>query len=273
MPLIIHVATVLIVAVSTVAAAGQQAERTFEVVSIKRSAADARGASVGVQPGGRFVMVNASILALIGSAYPTDTSEHLGVPDWLNTERYDVTAVAPPGTTRDDIEPMLRGLLAERFKFKAHYETTERPTYDLVLARADGQLPAGLRKVDVDCEARRAASVRGEKVPELPRLANGLMPCSMNMNGADFMTIRSGGMTLANLARSIQGLVGRVIVDKTGLSGVYEFALSFTSNPQPNSDQPSVFTALQEQLGLKLESSRGPVRVLAIDHIERPTEN
>ena len=167
----------------------------------------------------------------------------------------------------------MRALLAERFNFKGHYESREQPIYELVLARPSQPLPSALRKVDVDCEARRAAGIRGEKLPELPRLSNGQLPCSMSMNGGDFLKITSGGMTMANLGRSIQSLAGRIILDKTGLEGSYEFTLSFTQNPGPNSEHIDVFTALQEQLGLKLESARGPVRMLVIDHIDRPTEN
>jgi uncharacterized protein (TIGR03435 family) len=247
---------------------------TFEVVSIKRSVPDAAaGSSIGIQPGGRFVMVNGHIAELISTAYPADVSEFIGAPDWVNTDRYDITAVAPAGTARGDVEPMLRSVLAERFKFQGHYETRERPIYELVLARSGDQTPAGLRRIDIDCEGRRNARVRGETVPELPRLPNGLTPCSMSMNGGDALEITSGGMTMSDLGRSIQGLVGRVVVDKTGMKGHYVFTLTFASAPRPDSDHVDAFTALQEQLGLKLESGRGNVRMLAIDHIERPTEN
>ena len=262
------------VACMAAVAAAQEPARTFEVVSIKRSVPDAQtGSSIGIQPGGRFVMVNGRIAGLIGTAYPTDVSEYIGAPEWINVDRYDVTAAAPPGTSRADIEPMMRALLAERFNFKGHYETREQPVYELVLARPSEPLLPTLRKVDVDCEARRAAGVRGEKLPELPRLSNGQTPCSMSMNGSDFLKITSGGMTMASFGRSIQSLAGRVIVDKTGLEGRYEFTLSFTQNPGPNSEHVDVFTALREQVGLELRAARGPVRMLVIDHIDRPTEN
>ena len=259
---------------AAVAAAAQEPARTFDVVSIKRSVPDTRtGSSIGIQPGGRFVMVNGRIAGLISTAYPTDVSEYIGAPDWITVDRYDVTAVAPPGTTRADIEPMMRALLAERFNFKGRYETRQEPVYELVLARPSMPLPSALRRVDVDCDARREAGVRGEKLPELPRLSNGQLPCSMSMNGSDFLKITSGGMTMANFGRSIQSLAGRVILDRTGLEGSYEFTVSFTQNPGPNSEHVDVFTALREQLGLELRGARGPVRMLVIDHIDRPTEN
>lgn len=266
-------AAIAVMASTLAGAAAQEPARTFEVVSIRRSSPDSSGASVGIQPGGRFVLRNASLVGLLGTAYPTDVSEYPGAPDWVMNERYDLQAVAPPGTTRAEIEPMLRALLAERFDFKGHYESPERPIYHLVLARPARGPSAALKRVDVDCDGRRAASTRGDKVPELPRRPNGAVPCGYNMNGGDSLRISSGGMTMATLARSIQGHTERVVVDRTGLDGAYEFALEFASKPGPNSDHVDVFTALQEQLGLKLESARGPVRVLVIDHIERPTEN
>jgi uncharacterized protein (TIGR03435 family) len=248
----------------------QSAERAFEVVSIKRNTSNPPGASIGIRPGGQFVMVNMEIRALIGSAYPTDTSEYIGAPDWVLTERYDITAKAPENTASEDMQPMFQALLAERFEFKGHYETREQPIYELVLARADGRLGPELKKLEVDCAARRAARLRGDAPPELPARPNGVQPCGMRAGGGQIV---SGGMPMANFVRSIQGGTGRVIVDKTGLTGDYEFTLTYTSNPGPDSDRPSIFTALQEQLGLKLESARGPVRVFVIDHIERPTED
>jgi uncharacterized protein (TIGR03435 family) len=246
-----------------------QQPKAFEVVSIKRNTSGDNRARVGAPPG-RFEMVNMPIRTLITSAYPADTSEFEGGPSWLATDAYDVAAKMPEGSTRADLEPMLQTLLAERFMFKGHYETREAPIYHLVLARSDGTLGPGVTKLDVDCAARTAARARGETVPELPRLPNGMLPCSMSMGGGE---LSSGGMTMARLAGSIQGSTGRVLVDKTGLTGDYAFTLRYTSNPGPDSAQPSIFTALQEQLGLRLESARGPVRHFVVDRIERPTED
>ena len=267
-------AVILIAAVvAAQAAAAQQPGPSFEVVSIKRSLSEDTGWRVGAQPGSRWVLVNAAILALVSAAYPADTSEYIGGPEWLRTERYDLTAVAPPGTTTAQMEPMLRALLAERFRFKGHYEMVERPVYHLVLARAGGTPSAGMQRVDLDCEARRNANVRGEKPPELPRRANGQPPCAYSMRYNDSAQILSGGITMATLARTLQGPSGRVVADKTGLDGYYEFTLSFTENPAPDTNLPDVFTALQEQLGLRLAPASGSVRVFVIDEIERPTGN
>ena len=262
-----------VVALSVGVVTAQQAPRAFEVVSIRRSTNPDTDWSSGARPGGRWVLINGGILRIIRLAYPAESSEYVGGPEWLRSERYDVTAVGPPGTTRADLEPMLRTLLTERFNFKGHYETPDRPVYDLVLARGDGKLPPGLRRIDIDCEARRDASVRGEKPPETPRPANGAAPCSIQMSYADGARIRSGGQTMAEFGQVLSGLAGRVVRERTGLAGYYEFDMRFTTNPQTDGNDPALFTALQEQLGLKLESARGPVRVFVIDQIERPTEN
>ena len=271
MPLRRALVLAIVIALAESGRAGEQlGAATFEVVSIKRNTENPPRASIGIRPGGQFVMVNMEIRALISSAYPTDTSEYIGAPDWVLTERYDVTAKAPEGTAREDMQPMFQALLAERFKFKGHYETREEPIFALVLAREDGRLGPEIQKIDVDCATRTAAARRGEPVQPLSTLPNGVLPCSMKAGGGQIV---SGGMTMAGLGRSIQGGTGRVIVDRTGLDGNYAFTLTYTSNPQPDSDRPSIFTALQEQLGLKLESARGPVRVFVIEHIERPTKD
>jgi uncharacterized protein (TIGR03435 family) len=266
---------VLIALVGLVMQPGTAAQTApaFDVVSIKRGSPDATGASVGTPPG-RFVMVNMDVGPLIGTAYgdDVDTSDYIGLPGWAMTERYDIEARAPAGAQPADIRPMMRTLLAERFAFKAHVERREQPVYQLLRANPGGPLPPGLEKVDVDCEALREARRRGEK-PELKPLASGLFPCDMSMRGGGGMEIRSGGLKMADFARSIQGGTGRIIVDRTGLEGFYAFTLRYTGTPSPDSDLPSLFTALQEQLGLRLQSATAPIRVLVIDNIQRPTEN
>ena len=263
---------VLVLLATVQVAGGAQPSPAFEVVSIKRSSPEATGGRVGAPPG-RFVMVNMDVRPLIGTAYDEDidTSEHVGLPSWTTTERYDVEAKAPDGARPADLAPMVRRLLAERFAFKAHVETRDQPIYELVRVNPDGPL-SGLQRVEIDCEALRTARQRGEK-PELTRLASGLFPCDMSMRGGAGMEVLSGGMRMSDFARSIQAGTGRILVDKSGLEGYYAFKLAYTGRPSPDSDLPSLFTALQEQLGLRLQSATAPVRVLVVDHIERPTEN
>lgn len=259
------------VAVLTAAVHAQQTP-AFDVVSIKRSSPEAAG-SVGGPPGW-FRTVNTDVTPLIGTAYSDDldTSDYVGLPGWATTERFDVEARMPEGARPGDLPAMVRTLLAERFAFKGHVETRERPIFVLVRVQPNGPLPAGLEKVNVDCEAIRAARGRGEK-PELKVLGSGLFPCDLRMQFSGASEVVSGGMRMADFARSIQSGTGRIVLDKTGLEGYYAFRFRYTGRPTPDSDVPALPTALQEQLGLRLESATGPVRVLVVDHIERPTAN
>jgi uncharacterized protein (TIGR03435 family) len=254
-------------------AAAAQTALTFDVVSIRRSSPNATGGSIGSPPG-RFVMVNMDLRPLIGTAYggDVDTSDYIGLPGWAMAERYDIDARAPEGTKPADIAPMLRTVLAERFAFESHVETREQPIYELVRADPGSAQSSALSRVDIDCEALRDARRRGEK-PDLKPLPGGLFPCDMSVRGGAGMEVRSGGMKMADFARSIQSATGRVIVDKTGFEGFYAFMLRYTGTPSPDSDIPSLFTALQEQLGLRLQAATAQVRVLVIDRIQRPTEN
>ena len=269
-PLCLLAALAGLVTVEAALLAQLPAGKAFDVVSIKRNTSGDGRASIGTRPNGDLVMVNMEIRTLITSAHPGDTSEFEGAPDWVLAERYDINAKAPNGAKPADTPAMFQALLAARFNFKGHYETREVPIYHLVVARPDGRLGPELKKLDVDCAAFGAARARGETLPEVAGLPNGMLPCSMRMGAGQLV---SGGMTITRLARSIQAITGRVLVDKTDLAGDYAFTLTYTSNPGPDSDRSSIFTALQEQLGLKLESARGPVRVFVVDRIERPTED
>lgn len=249
---------------------------TFEVASIKRTGNDIRTSrSVGERPGGLWVLEGMTIAPMIRSAYTADTSELIGAPDWVSSEPYDVTAKAAGEVTREQMEAMLRALLADRFKLAVHYEIQERPVYALVLARPDGRLGPNIRQSDLDCDAIRAARRAGSQEP-IPPTKNGAPACGMSMRGVQDMEVFLGGTPLTTLASSFGSATGRVVIDRTGLKGNYEVTLRY--NPQPRADAPpdaapSIFTAVEEQLGLKLQPDRAPLRVLVIDHIERPTEN
>jgi uncharacterized protein (TIGR03435 family) len=174
----------------------------------------------------------------------------------------------------------LRSLLADRFKLSTHWETRDLPIYALVLARADGKLGSNIRPAAVDCNAAAAASAAAAKegrtlIPNTPDRVS----CGMrNSNGR----IMFGGNPMSFFANGLANEVGRSVVDRTGLAGNWDFELTYTRDrvrrpdvaevaPAPaDLDRADIFTALQEQLGLKLESTNGPVRVLVIDHIEHP---
>jgi uncharacterized protein (TIGR03435 family) len=172
---------------------------------------------------------------------------------------------------------MLRALLAERFKLAVHTETRDGPIYALVLSRADKTLGPELHRSDVDCAALLAASARGLPLPQPPP---GKMLCGITTN---IGRISGGAQPLSRLAAQLSQQVQRVVIDRTGLTDVYDFILTYAPDRVPQAagadapavdpNLPSLFTALQEQLGLRLESTRGPVETLVVDHVERPAED
>jgi len=270
--------TGLVLAGCFAAAAGlpaQQAPPSFEAVSIKRNTTGAPGGTLGIQPGGRWVMVNGSIRSLVTAAYPIESGEIVGLPEWAVRERYDVQTVAAGQPSPDEMQAMFRTLVVERLNLVTHYEEEERDAYSLVLSRSDGQLGPAMQRMPVDCAAAAAAARAGRPMQMVPA-PNGMAACSTSVSSG---IMRTGGMTMAGLARSIWRTAGRFIVDNTGLMGDYAFTLEYAPDPRPGAangaadDRPSIFTALQEQLGLRLVPTRAPVRVLVIDRIERPTEN
>ena len=293
----------LVVVVATTLAGGVRAQAqqsaegtgpTFDVVSIKRNTTASNSSSMRQTPGGGFTLTNGSVRTLISMAYPGLPSEPIGLPDWASRDRVDVAATAalPATPTADDRRAMMRALLAERFKFAAHLERREQPAFDLVLARSDGRLGPGIKPSDVDCAARAAAqraaaeAARKSETPSplpqpftTPAAGSPVPPCSTRMSG----NVAEGDMTLAALATLLRSSAGRHVVDKTGLSGSYRVRFeapgmlfgtgALDTAIAQGGDAPSIFTAVQEQLGLKLEPSRAQVDVLIVDSIERPTEN
>ena len=248
---------------------------TFDVVSIKRVTDIRNRRSVGQQPGGKFVISGMTIAPAIRSAYPADVSDIVGAPAWMDSETYDLTAQAGRDVPRDQMEAMLRAMLADKFKLLVHYEIQDRPVYALVLARADGRLGPDIKQSDLDCDAIQAARRAGSTEPA-PATSNGAPACGMSMRGEQGMTVLLGARPLSALASSLGSPTGRPVIDKTGLKGNYDVTLRYVEQPSANASPdtpPELFTALQEQLGLKLEADRAPLKVLVIDRIERPTEN
>ena len=252
----------------------------FEVASVKVNTSGENRALFGNAPGGRFNATNVPLRSLIAAAYgspqPLPNFRIIGGPSWIDSDRFDIVAKAAdnsqPGAP-DNVFMMLRTLLIDRFKLVAHRETRELTLYELVLARSDKKLGPQLRPTVVDCVPAR----RGGPLPA-PQ-PNGRPTCGM-LGGAG--RIAGGGADIDQLAAQLSRLLNSTVLDKTGLSGQYDVDLTFTPEllsaggpPPPGVDPngPSVFTALQEQLGLKLQSGRGPVDVLVIDHVEHPTEN
>jgi uncharacterized protein (TIGR03435 family) len=264
----------------------------FDVVSVKPNTTGAGPLSLRTRPDGSFTATNVTLGILLGQAFPQSTQDMVGLPEWAASARFDVSANAPPGignATPEQRRAMLQAMLANRFKLAAHYETREVPAYDLVLARSDGRLGPQLTSSDIDCAARAAAQraaadaarAAGQPPPAPPPPpaafpTDGPQPCTMRSTTNRF----DGHMTMASLAMALRGMAGRVVVDKTGLKGYFTLVLQSAStspglvpasDAAATSELPSIFTAVQEQLGLRLVSSRAPVEMLVIDHIERPT--
>jgi uncharacterized protein (TIGR03435 family) len=272
----------------------QDTAQAFEVASVKPNKSGDQRIMFGVQPGGRFTATNTTVLELIRQAYNIQFAGQLeGGPDWIRSARFDVLAKAPEGTadlTREIVNPMLQSLLAERFMLTVRRDRREMATYDLVLARDDGKLGDRITVSTADCAPRGrgpGAGARGAAPsgpPPGPPAPGSPPPCGMFMG---LGRVSAGNVTMADVARMLSPRVNRIVTDKTGLTGSYQFEIEFTPEQMPNvppgglppgvepppSDGPSLFTALQEQLGLKLESSRAPVDVVVIERIEQPTED
>jgi uncharacterized protein (TIGR03435 family) len=245
----------------------QTAQPQFEVASLKENTSNDGMVAIQTQKG-RYTARGFTLAALIRNAYRVQEFQIIGGPDWINTDRFDVEAVFPDAD-RARVDLMLRALLAERFKLAVHNEKQERPIYALTFARADKRLGPQLEKSTTDC-----ATAKG------PDACSGTVAPGF---------IRLRGRTMAQFAESLSTLtitgssLNRLIIDRTGLDGPYHVTLKFTPDNTPpvgipglppiDPNGPSVFTALQEQLGLKLEASKGMVEVLVVDSAARPTPN
>ena len=250
----------------------------FEVASVKPNTSGDGRVLMTPQPGGRLNLVNVPLRLMIRYAYRVQDFQVVGGPDWISTARFDVVAKAEGGNpSQEELQLMLRSLLADRFKLVVRPDTREMPTYSLVPARADGKTGAQLRKSDANCGPATAPSA-----PPAP----GQLPSCGSMLG--FGNLKARGSTMAALASTLSTFAGRIVVDRTGIMGGYDVELNWTPDqiPRPVGDQPvqvngvtvdpngpSLFTALQEQLGLKLESTKGPVDVLVVERAEKPAED
>jgi uncharacterized protein (TIGR03435 family) len=262
-------------------------EPAFDVASIRPSQST-QTSSIQPTPFGRFTATNATPKSLILRAYGLLDAQVIGAPAWLNSEHYDIDArlAAAPAGGPEALIPMLRTLIVERFKLKAHSETRELPAYALTFARRDRQLGPQIRPTQSDCT--RPSTLTPDEVRAAAR--DGWPQCGMayfvnfttaTPNGNNVkIRIRRSGTTLAALATALQPLVERPILEQTALAGLFDVEYSYSPQPQPagvdsvfGPDAPFVSVALEEQLGLKLESRRLAVPVLVIDSIDRPTEN
>jgi uncharacterized protein (TIGR03435 family) len=255
---------------------------SFEAASIKPNKSGSPLLGILPQPGGRFTATNVSLGLLIRNAYQLPIFRMSGGPDWIESDRFDVVATAGYDAPQAELRLMVQTLLAERFKLNAHTEAREQPVYELVMARGDGRLGPNLRRSEVDCAGADWPSSFPESVT--PRCGFiGSAPDVEIWSGRSRFELR--GTSVEGFARFLQGAVRRYVFDRTGLDGYFNGEFDFTVEmgppPPPRGIQdpydrpsfPTIFTVLPEQLGLKLESTRGPVDVLVIDHAERPTQD
>jgi len=250
----------------------------FEVSSIRRNSGNELRGDQRQLPDGTVITTNISMRNLLSFAWPSEDLQIQNLPDWAMRSRYDVIVKPPAGASPAQIQEMWQALFKDRLKLEAHNETYDAPSYALVVARADGRLGPQIRPSPHDCAAIAAAQ---DKTPAPPRATLPSEDEVMSTCGRLFLQGRtiSGGMRLATLASSLRTAVGRLVEDRTGLDGYYALTLSYAAPPRPGEapavpgDAPSIFTALQEQLGLKLEPARKQMQTVVIDHIEPPTEN
>ena len=249
----------------------------FDVASIRKNPLG--GARVDVEtPPGRFQANNTPLRFLIRWSYRIAEPRIVGGPEWIGVDRFDVSATASAeGWSGERTRQMVRALLADRFGLAVHTETREMPIFVLTVAKP-GAFGQFLRPAAFDCSA-----------PDTPpRLVAGKVQCGLLIGqNAGSASLRGGGVTLADFTRTLGEYVDRPLVDRTGLTARYDLELQFTADRSAlvgarppggldattDSDIAPLPTALREQLGLRLDSERGPVEVLVIDRVSPPSEN
>jgi uncharacterized protein (TIGR03435 family) len=277
---VVLVVAAIAVAVMPVASQAPPAQKpSFEVATVKPNASgDIRTLILG-QPGGRFTVTNATLKMVMAAAYRVRDFQISGGPNWVATDRWNIEGKAEEGsipqltgppdqTVPNPLMLMVQSLIEDRFQLKMHRETKDMPVYELVIEKAGSKM-----KLSED-----------QTLPPLPQpgvpLTRGLMRVGRGSLG-------DNGIFFRNLVQVLSQQLGRTIIDKTDLKGLYDIKLKWTPElgqgpvalggadapPPPDTSAPSIFTALQEQLGLKLESAKGPVEVLVIDSVQKPSEN
>jgi len=233
-----------------------QTRAAFEAASVKRNVSGSRRGSTQLRPGGRLAVVNENLRSLVRDAYGEGRLEVVGGPKWLDTDTWDIAATAGRDVADDDAWAMLRTLLEQRFKLVARREIREQPIYALV--------PAG----------KRSASPLRPSSTDCPITGN---PCGIQSAQGRLVGTAA---EMSDLVRSLSRVVGRPVIDKTGLSGRFDFTVTWTpdvagtlESAAPDAQGNSIFTALTEQLNLKLEPQRGPVAIIVVDSAERPLDD
>ena len=269
-----HALLAILLLLSVLGVNAQDNLPAFEAASIKPNESGAVSPG-GSRQGDRLTSINVPLRQLIQMVYAVGADRVIGGPNWVGTDRFDVLAKADTPFVGNQWQLMLRTLLRDRFKLAVHSETRDTPTWALVLARQDGRLGPNLRRATTDCAAlREHAKQSGDRFP-CGNAANAFMTGQL--------TVR--GMEVTALAGLVSGDAARPVADKTGLTGSFDWDLTWTPRqflngpvnrerfPTIDPDGPTIFTALQEQLGLKLESDKGTIDVIVIDSVEQLTSD
>jgi uncharacterized protein (TIGR03435 family) len=253
----------------------------FEVVAIKPVEDANSPVMIRMTPGGLDSSVPVGVL--LRQALQKPDYQMVGAPGWVNTERYSIRATVPKGVSPAAMSMMMLNLLKDRFQLATHLETREQPIFHLVMARSDGRLGPSLKPTAAECQAIIAERQASQKLPD----PNGTDTCGSGRTAPGLVTF--SGRPIARLVPMLSDLTSRSVIDKTGLTSLYDLTLKFAyegriaglmgpSGPPPGAPAPaadpdaaSLSAALQEQLGLKLASARGPVEVVVIDKFEKPT--
>jgi uncharacterized protein (TIGR03435 family) len=277
----------MIIAVTTLALFGQPVPRPrFDVASVKPALP--QGIMV-VRPLPGRLTANATLQMLMQNAYAVQAFQIVGGPAWIDADRFEIDANADGNTTRDQMFLMLQSLLEERYQLTFHREMRDLPVYALVAAKAGLKLPSPQNGACVEPTSDTPPDWAGGIMappqagrPPLPRC--GAVRVMLEPSGA---RAQGGKVPMAEFARTLSMITGRAVIDRTGFGGLFDIQMTFLPDdgtpamppPPPEvaatlvSKTPSILPALQEQLGLKLESTRGPVEVIVIDHAERPSGN
>jgi len=263
--------------------ANSKPDNAFDVVSVKADHADSSPAQMVIRtpPGGGMTALAVTPWLLIRFAFGLDDHLVLNAPDWIKVARFDVVAKGPAGLSSQTTSEMVRSLLVDRFGLRSHGETRQSPVYALRFARRDRRLGKQIRPSEMAC-VTQSGEPRPAPRKALPSPTVGL-PCGLRMA---FGHMSGGGLRLDQVTLALSRVTGRQVIDQTGLAGTVDLVLNFTpESVQLQSDDnraqtsaalvdpaaPSIFTAIQEQLGLRLEPTQGAIEVLVIDAIGQPT--
>ena len=239
----------------------------FDAASVRENRSGGTNVQFDILPGGRFGTTNAPLSQIVRVALAgVNPIRLVGLPSWAETTRYDISAKAEGEPSREQILLMARALLIDRFGLVVHQESQDTDVYFLVAAHADRAPGPRLRRSAVNCAALVAAAQKGQPLPASNRIL-----CGRTLRSG---TMMAGGLPMETIAGSFTAYAGRPVLDRTGLDGEWDFDLDFAealpADASSRADAPTIFTAVQEQLGLKLEAGRAAMEVTVIDRLERP---